>query len=244
MCHFDFGRSRRYQYQGTHLPALPVMRLALLHQNEISCSNHLHRHHFVAVLRCCRVARPHQSLYHFVRGIFQCHKPCNHLKEESTLLRGCSLRLFRLLFYFFISLQSQLVFLTRVIRSDNHVPFFEFLHDVTSLFICLLIIYKLILTHHSHYVPFFTCVENIAHAMKIVRIMRDNSTIFISIYIISRRYFLANFNSPDFTTRDCYSDFLPILKWLGRNKVNRAAAYRREFRSEERRVGKECRSRW
>src|SRR5690606_17677743 len=59
--------------------------------------------------------------------------------------------------------------------------------------------------------------------------MNNNSTIFISIYVISRRYFLASFNSPDFTTRNCYSDFLPILKWLGRNKVNRAAAYRREF---------------
>src|SRR5690554_2461955 len=231
MCRFGFVRSRRYQYQGTHLPALPVMRLALLPQNEISCSHHLRYHRFGAILQCCRVVRPLQSLYHFVRGIFRCHKPCNHLKEESTLLRGCSLRLFRLLFYLFISLQSQLVFLTWVIRSDNHVPFFEFLHDVTSLFVFLLIIYKLVITHHSHYIPFFTRVENIAYAMKIGRIMNNNSTIFISIYIISRRYFLASFNSPDFTTRDCYSDFLPILKWLGRNKVNRAAAYRREFDS-------------
>src|SRR5690606_3735066 len=61
--------------------------------------------------------------------------------------------------------------------------------------------------------------------------MNNNSTIFISIYVISGRYFLASFNSPDFIICDCYSDFLPVLKWLDRNKVNRAPAYRREFDS-------------
>src|SRR5690554_2574056 len=112
----------------------------------------------------------------------------------------------------------------RVIGTDNRIPFFEFLHDVTSLSIYHLGIYKFIVSYHSHYVPFFTCIKNIAYAMKIGRIMNNNSTIFVSVYVISRRYFLASFNSPDFTIRDCYSGFLPILKWLERNKVNGSTA--------------------
>src|SRR5690554_398358 len=141
-------------------------------------------------------------------------------KREAASLAGSRLFLFLLgRLHLFETPHQKLPLLGRAVGSQDDVAFFEFLHDVTTLFVFLLRIYKFIVTHHSHYVPFFTCVENIAHAMKIGRIIVHNSTIFISIYVVSRRYFLASFNSPDFTTRDCYSDFLPILKRLGRNKV-------------------------
>src|SRR5690554_6095362 len=105
------------------------------------------------------------------------------------------------------------------------LSFFEFLHTITHLTIFHLGIYKFIVSYHSHYIPFFTCIKNIAYAMKISRIMNNNSTIFVSVYVITGRYFLASFNSPDFIFCDCYSDFLSILKWLGRNKVNGMTAF-------------------